>query len=142
LMINIDFYPNSPVNLVGTDKIATAKYFEFNSNDVVLTIFTDSADMYQSRVEELRHERGNYTTLQAAKDHAAPLMHQSIDYYKELSYVDKKAIHNLKYFTWIEQQGKSSEELREQWEPEYWRAFFEDEVAEFDGLIEAFNALT
>jgi cysteine synthase len=121
--------------------IKTAKYFEFDSSDVVLTIFTDSADMYKSRVEELHHERGNYSEVEAAKDHAGPLMHQSIDYYKELSYYEKKAIHNLKYFTWVEQQGKSSDELREQWEPEYWRALFEDEVAQFDKLIEEFNAI-
>ncbi|MFA5833289.1 MAG: pyridoxal-phosphate dependent enzyme [Bacteroidota bacterium] len=121
--------------------IKTAKYFEFGSDDVVLTIFTDSADMYKSRVEELRLERGSYTSMDAAKDHAAPLMHQSIDYYKELSYYDKKAIHNLKYFTWVEQQGKSSDELREQWYPEYWRSLFEDEVAEFDKLITEFNAM-
>lgn len=119
--------------------IKTAKYFEFGPSDVVLTIFTDGADMYNSRVEELRRERGVYTTIEAAKDHAAPLMHQSIDYYKELSYYDKKTIHNLKYFTWVEQQGKSSEELRKQWEPEYWRSLFEDEVAQFDTLIEEFN---
>ncbi len=119
--------------------IKTAKYFGFGSSDVVLTIFTDAADMYNSRVEELRHERGAYSLIEAAKDHAAPLMHQSIDYYKELSYYDKKTIHNLKYFTWVEQQGKSSEELREQWEPEYWRSLFEDEVGQFDTLIEEFN---
>ena len=121
--------------------IKTAKYFEFNSNDVILTIFTDGADMYHSRIEELKQERGAYTSVEAAKDHAAPLMHQGIDYYKELSYYDKKTIHNLKYFTWIEQQGKSSEELREQWEPEYWRELFENEVAQFDKLITEFNAM-
>lgn len=121
--------------------IKTAKYFEYGSNDVVMTIFTDGADMYHSRVEELRHERGTYTTIDAAKDHAAPLMHQSIDFYKELSYYDKKAIHNLKYFTWVEQQGKSSDELREQWDPEYWRSLFEDEVDQFDTLITEFNAM-
>ncbi|MDP1678253.1 MAG: pyridoxal-phosphate dependent enzyme [Bacteroidota bacterium] len=121
--------------------IKTAKYFEYGANDVVLTIFTDGADMYHSRVEELRDERGAYTTIEAAKDHAAPLMHQSIDYYRELSYYDKKAIHNLKYFTWVEQQGKSSDELREQWNPEYWRSLFEDEVAQFDKLITEFNAM-
>ncbi|KAB2880194.1 pyridoxal-phosphate dependent enzyme [bacterium] len=121
--------------------IKTAKHFEFNSNDVILTIFTDGADMYHSRIDELKQERGAYTSVEAAKDHAAPLMHQGIDYYKELSYYDKKTIHNLKYFTWIEQQGKSSEELRDQWEPEYWRELFEDEVAQFDKLITEFNAM-
>jgi cysteine synthase len=119
--------------------IKTAKYYEFGSSDVVLTVFTDSADMYKSRVEELRHERGAYATIQAAKDHAGPLLHQQMDFYKELSYYDRKAIHNLKYFTWIEQQGKTSDELRTQWEPEYWRSLFEDEVTQFDQLIHEFN---
>jgi cysteine synthase len=50
--------------------IKTAKYYEFSANDVVMTVFTDSADMYKSRVEELRHERGAYSTIQAAKDQA------------------------------------------------------------------------
>ena len=119
--------------------IKTAKYFELGSSDVILTVFTDSADMYKSRVEELQHERGIYSSIQAAKDHAGPLLHQSIDYYKELTFYERKAIHNLKYFTWVEQQGKSSDELRQQWEPEYWRCRFEDEIEYFDQLISEFN---
>lgn len=121
--------------------IKTAKYFEYNDSDVVLTIFTDSADMYKSRITELHHERGAYSNLEAAKDHAGPLMHQGVEYFKELSYYERKAIHNLKYFTWIEQQGRSSEELRQQWDPEYWRSLFEDEVGYFDQLINEFNEL-
>ena len=31
---------------------------------------------------------------------------------QELSYYDRKRIHNLKYYTWVEQQGKSYEEIR------------------------------
>ena len=121
--------------------IKTAKYFEFGQSDVILTVFTDSADMYRSRVDELRHERGEYSQIDAVRDLAGPLLHQSIEYYKELNYYDKKAIHNLKYFTWVEQQGKSSDELHQQWEPEYWRSLFEDEVEYFDALITEFNQL-
>jgi cysteine synthase len=121
--------------------IKTAKYFELTEDDVVFTIFTDSVDLYQSRLDELRRERGSYSTIQAAKDHAGPLAHQSIDFFKELSYYDRKAIHNLKYFTWVEQQGRTSEELNAQWDPEYWRSLFEDEVGYFDKLIADFNTL-
>ena len=120
--------------------IKTAKYYELGENDVILTVFTDSIEMYRSRLDELTAERGEYTQMQAGMDFAGPVEHQGTDHFKELSYYDRKAIHNLKYFTWVEQQGLSSEELREQWEPEYWRALFEDEVGEFDRLIEAFNA--
>jgi hypothetical protein len=130
---------SSICNLISAMK--TAKYYELKSNDVILTIFTDSADMYKSRVEELRQERGSYSLIDAAKDHAGPLMHQRTDYYKELTYDERKAIHNLKYYTWVEQQGKTSDELKEQWQPEYWRNLFEDEVEYFDTLITAFNNL-
>ncbi|MCX6143702.1 MAG: pyridoxal-phosphate dependent enzyme [Ignavibacteriales bacterium] len=119
----------------------TAKYFELTEDDVVFTIFTDSVDLYRSRIEELRKERGAYSTIEAAKDHAGPLAHQSIDFFKELSYYERKAIHNLKYFTWVEQQGRTSEELNAQWDPEYWRSLFEDEVGYFDKLIADFNTL-
>jgi cysteine synthase len=121
--------------------IKTAKYFELTEEDVVFTIFTDSVDLYQSRLEELRRERGMYSSVQAAKDHAGPLAHQSIDFFKELNYYDRKAIHNLKYFTWVEQQGRTSEELNAQWDPEFWRSLFEDEVGYFDKLITDFNTL-
>jgi cysteine synthase len=120
--------------------IKTARYFEMDERDVIFTVFTDSVDLYGSRLEELRQERGNYTPGQAARDHAGPLAHQGIDYFKELSYYDRKSIHNLKYFTWIEQQGRSLEELNAQWDPEYWRIRFEDEVKYFDRLIGEFNA--
>jgi hypothetical protein len=110
-------------------------------HDIIFTIFTDSVDLYQSRLEELRTERGSYSPLQAAKDQAGPLAHQSIDFFKELGYYDRKAIHNLKYYTWVEQQGKTTEEINAQWEPEYWRSLFEDEVATFDKLIAEFNVL-
>jgi len=119
--------------------IKTAKFYELDENDVIFTIFTDSTDLYQSRLKELVGERGKYSMTQAAMDHAGPLAHQSIDYFKELLYYDRKAIHNLKYFTWVEQQGKTSEELDAQWDPEYWREVFEEEVVYFDKLIEEFN---
>jgi cysteine synthase len=134
------------LNLLGISSIGnllasikTAKYFEMSENDVVMTVFTDSVEMYRSRLEELSHERGAYSDVQAAMDFSGPVAHQGIDFYKELSYYDKKAIHNLKYFTWVEQQGRSSEELKEQWEPAYWQTIFEEEVVLFDKLIEEFN---
>ena len=119
--------------------IKAAKYFEYDEHDVILTVFTDSTDLYRSRLQELQAERGVYRPVDAAKDHAGPIAHQRIDYFKELTYPEKKAIHNLKYYTWVEQQGKKLAELNAQWNPEYWRALFEDEVAYFDQLIEDFN---
>ena len=128
---------SSICNLVAA--IKTAKYFDLDEQDVIFTVFTDSMDLYQSRLEELRKERGAYRTKDAIADYAGPLAHQGVDYFKELTYPERKAIHNLKYYTWVEQQGKTAQELTEQWDPEYWRALFEDEVAYFDQLIDDFN---
>lgn len=121
--------------------VKTAKYFEMDENDVIATVFTDSSELYRSRVQELAESRGSYTLTEAAKDHAGPILHQGVDYFKELSYHDRKAIHNLKYFTWVEQQGKNSEELNAQWKPDYWTQRFEEDVIRCDELISEFNSM-
>ncbi len=124
-------------NLLAAIKLA--KYHEYNESDIIFTIFTDSSDMYQSRLKELNDDWGKYSLKQAEIDWNATLKNQSINYFKELSYYDKKAIHNLKYFTWVEQQGKTVEELNAQWYDEnYWKEKFAI-VPEWDKLIEEFN---
>jgi cysteine synthase len=119
--------------------IKAAKYWELDENDVVLTIFTDSAEMYGSRLEELTAERGAFSAVDAARTFTGSLERQAVDHFKELTFTDRKAIHNLKYYTWVEQQGKTYEEICAQWDPEYWRELFEDEVAHFERLIADFN---
>ena len=121
--------------------IKTAKYYDLDEHDCIFTVFTDSVSLYESRLKELHDERGAYSLTDAAMDYAGPIAHQSVDYFKELSYRDKKVLHNLKYYTWVEQQGKTSEELSAQWDPEYWRRLFEDEVALVDAMIGEFNQL-
>jgi cysteine synthase len=118
--------------------IKFAKYYELDENDVVFTVFTDSAEMYRSRVEELRHERGSYATLNAHTDWERYLLGVNIEHTKELNYYDRKALHNLKYFTWVEQQGRTAEELAELWHPETWDAVFA-QIPEWDDLIREFN---
>lgn len=119
--------------------IKTARYYELDGNDIVFTIFTDSAEMYTSRVAELTREWGAYHAGQAARDFEGPLYHHRDDWFRELSYRDRKQIHNLKYYTWVEQQGKTYEEILAQWDLEYWQDLFEKEVAIFDQMIEEFN---
>ncbi|MCC6396072.1 MAG: pyridoxal-phosphate dependent enzyme [Bacteroidetes bacterium] len=119
--------------------IKTARYFELSKKDIILTVFTDSADMYRSRLTELAAARGAYNIRQAVMDLEGPLHHQRPEFFKDLGYHDRKAIHNLKYYTWVEQQGKTTEELNAQWDPEYWKELFEEEPARIDSLIEEFN---
>ncbi|NLO90949.1 MAG: pyridoxal-phosphate dependent enzyme [Elusimicrobia bacterium] len=118
--------------------VKMAKYYELDENDVVFTVFTDSMEMYGSRVKEMTEQNGKYNETRAACDFERYLLGAGTDYLKELTYADKKALHNLKYFTWIEQQGRTSDELRALWNPEYWDEVFSD-VTEWDVLIEELN---
>ncbi|MCD6184025.1 MAG: pyridoxal-phosphate dependent enzyme, partial [Thermovirga sp.] len=95
--------------------IKMAKYYELTEKDIILTVFTDSMELYGSRIKELEEEFGPYTKVQAAVDFEKHIMGLSVDWMKELTYYDKKTIHNLKYYTWIEQQGKDLDELNAQW---------------------------
>jgi len=122
--------------------IKTARYFELTGDDILVTIATDDAAMYGSRVEELAGERGEYTLLQAARDHEKCMLGTTTDHMKELRYEDQKMIHNLKYFTWIEQQGKDVDDLRQLWEDrQIWPRIFNQPVR-WDELINEFNSRT
>ena len=98
-----------------------AKYYEMGSGDVLVTVGTDSMEMYGSRLVELNEERGEFTSLDAAASFHRYMLGAGIDHVQELSYYDRKRIHNLKYYTWVEQQGKTYEEIQAQWyDPDYW----------------------
>jgi len=119
--------------------IKFAKYNELTADDYVVTIATDSMELYSSRLAELTAERGAYSEAQAQRD--LELLHSvAIDRMEELGYYDRKRIHNLKYFTWIEQQGRDVAELNAQWydHRNYWGGTF-DQLEEVDALIEEFN---
>jgi len=118
----------SQLDLMGISSIANmlicvkvAKYFELTERDVLVTVATDSMELYGSRFEEERALHGEYTETLGAVHHERHLLGAGIDHLLELSYWDRKRMHNLKYFTWVEQLGKSVEELDAQWEdPTYW----------------------
>ncbi len=123
--------------------IKMAKYYELTEHDVLVSVMTDSADMYGSRVKELQEEDGEYTTLMAAVDFASHILGEKTDNMLELTYLDRKRVHNLKYYTWVEQQGKTSEELNALWydTENTWDAV-KREADKVDELIEAFNEET
>ena len=119
--------------------IKMAKYYELGHEDVVLTVLTDSMELYESRIKEMQAEYGPYTSLNASADFARYLHGQSTDNLLELTYADRRRVHNLKYFTWVEQQGRTYEEILSQWhDRDYWTSV-QTQVKEIDNLIEEFN---
>ena len=120
--------------------IKFAKYYELGSSDIVVTVLTDSMDLYQSRLSEMREEQGDYTDLDAAGDFSRYLMGLTTENLLELRYTDRRRIHNLKYFTWIEQQGRTYEEIMAQWyDRSYWTGT-QAQVEQIDRHIDEFNA--
>ncbi len=119
--------------------IKFAKWFEMGENDIILTILTDSMELYGSRLYEMRAESGNYTELDAAAHFSRYLHGQSTDQMVELTFPERRRVHNLKYFTWVEQQGKSYAEIQAQWyEADYWTEI-QNQVTHIDSLIDDFN---
>jgi len=127
-------------NLLSAVKMA--KWYEWGEGDAVITVLTDSMEMYQSRLRELRSERGEFTARDAAIAYHQHLMGQGVEHVEELSYPARKRIHNLKYYTWVEQQGKTYQEIQSQWyDAGYW-SNIQRQVGEIDALIEQFNDMT
>lgn len=122
--------------------IKMAKYLEATEDDIFATVATDSAVMYGSRVEELVEADGAYSPTKAAAAYWAHMGAIRTDNMQELTYAERKRVHNLKYYTWVEQQGRSVEELNAQWyDKNYWKNIH-NQKAEVDALIDAFNAET
>lgn len=135
------------LDLLGISSIANvlmaikfAKYYELTHKDLVLTVFTDSMELYQSRLREAREQHGEYREKHATRDFHGHLMATKTDSMMELSHYDRKRIHHLKYFTWIEQQMFSLNELNRQWydHEAYWSEI-QKLTPKIDELITRFN---
>ena len=99
-------------------------------------------ELYGSRLEEMRAEFGAYNELNAAADFARYMQGVTTDNMIELSYVERRRIHNLKYFTWMEQQEKEMEDLNQLWyDREIWPKIF-NQTETWDHLINEFNKMT
>lgn len=136
---NLDLLGFSSISNV-LSAIKVAKYHELTENDIVLTVLTDSMELYQSRLVEMHAEMGAYSEKAAAVDDARWLKGLATDYLEDLTYMGQKRVHNLKYFTWVEQQGKTYQEIQDQWyQRDYWTEL-QEQIPEIDAQIEEFNA--
>ena len=120
--------------------IKMAKYYELTNKDVLCTVLTDTSALYQSRIRELAAIQGEYSVTKAAVDHAYAMLGARTDYVNELTYPERKQIHNLKYYTWVEQQGHCASELNALWYDveNTWNSVHKD-IDKLDELINQFN---
>jgi cysteine synthase len=139
LVENLDLLGFSSISNM-LSAIKAAKYYELTENDIVVTVLTDSMELYESRLVEMHEEMGQYTDKAAAVDDARWLKGIATDYLEDLTYKGQQRVHNLKYFTWVEQQGKTYEEIQDMWyRRDYWTEI-QAQIPEIDAKIEEFNA--
>ncbi|MGI6604995.1 MAG: pyridoxal-phosphate dependent enzyme [Firmicutes bacterium] len=121
-------------NVLGA--IKTAKYWQLPTSANVVTILTDAIDRYHSVMDDLNQRFGRLDQVQAAVRYHSIFQGVKLDYIQEGTTLNRQRWFNLKYYTWVEQQGKTVAELNAQRSQAWWseeRA----KVAEIDRLLTA-----
>lgn len=107
-------------NLIGA--IKTAKHFGFGKRDVLVIPATDNNERYISTMQWMADKYGPMTPAKAEGAINAILHHAKTDWMQDGTPENRRRWHNLKYYTWVEQQGKTVDELNAQLDPEWWLA--------------------
>lgn len=106
-------------NIIGA--IKAAKYYHLGKDDVVMTVATDSLERYHSVMHWIREKEGDLTEVRAA-GYLERIFHgAATDWIAPGTPENRERWHNLKYYTWVEQQGKTVEELDAQRDPAWWQ---------------------
>ncbi len=121
-------------NVLGA--IKTARFYGFGHDDVVVTVCTDAIDRYHSVMAQMTQTHGRMDEAEAAARLASIFHGQKLDWIKEGTRDTRQQWHNLKYYTWVEQQGKTVEELDAQRDPSWWNGH-QDMVAGLDAKLKA-----
>ena len=104
-------------NVLGA--IKTARFYGLGPKDAVVTVATDGFDRYPSVLERLSREQGPMNRDEARR-RLSIFRGQKSDWILEGTREVRRRWHNQKYFTWIEQQGKTVDDLRAQEDPAFW----------------------
>jgi cysteine synthase len=123
--------------------IKTAKYEGYGPNDIVATVATDGASMYETERTRIvtRDFPGGFDAVAAGETFGEFLAGAGTDHVLELRKTDRDRIFNLGYFTWVEQQGVPLDEFEARRRPEFWTET-RSIVHEWDRRIDDLNART
>jgi len=109
--------------------IRAARHFGLGPGQAVVTVATDGFDRYPSVLRRLDAQRGPMTRDDARRrvglfrgGPGGATADPSGEWILEGTPETRRRWHNQKYFTWVEQQGKSVEDLRAQEDPAFWSA--------------------
>ncbi|MBT4688425.1 MAG: pyridoxal-phosphate dependent enzyme [Rhodospirillaceae bacterium] len=130
---------SSIANIVGAIKYA--KYMGLKSDDAVLTVATDGAEMYETELSgaEKRLGGGGFDALKAAEVYGRHMLGAATDHMIELDRAGHERIFNLGYYTWVEQQGVELSDFEARRDQAWWDGLM-DLVPAWDGMIDKFNS--
>jgi hypothetical protein len=130
---------SSICNIVAAVK--TAKYLDLGPGDVVATVATDGAEMYQSERAKIaaRDFPGGFDDVAAGEAFGRWMLAAGTDHLLETTKRDRERIFNLGYFTWVEQQGLSFEDFVARREASFWSAL-RGKLPVWDEMIKEFNS--
>jgi cysteine synthase len=123
---------SSVANIIAA--IKTAKYYDLDEGDNILTVATDSIDRYHSVMNKMP----DIDRCSAKNIYDRVIRFQEPSFFFEGNMDNRRRWHNLKYYTWVEQQGKTVEELNLQMKQSYWLGKA-DLVEEADRLIKEYR---
>jgi cysteine synthase len=125
-------------NIVASIKLA--KHLDYGPNDVVVTIATDSASLYNSERDIFlaKHYSGKFDQVNAGEIFGAGLEAVADDHVLELTHATRRRIFNLGYYTWVEQQGIAPADFDVRKDQSFWESLVAD-IPAWDRLIEQFN---
>jgi len=123
-------------NIIGG--IKSAKHYDLQEGENVLVVATDNFDRYHSVMDQMDKDFGEITEAEAKAIHERVFLHQQPSFFFDGDMYNRLRWHNLKYYTWIEQQGKEIDELNAQKHQDYWIKKTE-EVEVINGLIKKYR---
>ncbi|MGO9660530.1 MAG: pyridoxal-phosphate dependent enzyme [Acidimicrobiales bacterium] len=121
--------------------VKTAKYLDLGPADVVATVATDGAEMYESERAkiEARDFPGGFDAVAAGEAFGRWMLAAGTDHLLETTKRDRERIFNLGYFTWVEQQGLSFEDFVARREASFWSEL-RGKLPVWDEMIKEFNS--
>jgi cysteine synthase A len=132
---------SSICNIVAAVK--TAKHLRLGADDVVVTVATDGARMYESERERIgaRDFPDGFGAVDAAEAFARWMLAAGTGDVLEATLRERERIFNLGYYTWVEQQGVSLSDFEARRDQRFWTGL-RDLLPAWDAMIEEFNERT
>jgi cysteine synthase A len=128
---------SSICNIYGA--IKAARHYGLGKDDLVVTIATDGLDRYGSVMDDMRRDYGVVDEVEAVARVRSLFHGLKTDWMFDGTPDNRARWHNLKYYTWVEQQGKTVKELDAQKDPAWWEAE-QHKVQDIDTRLKEYRA--